>query len=347
MESPTIIPHSKPFLGAEEAQAVADVIAGGHIAEGPVTAAYESELAARLGCVHGVAVSSGTAALQLALAALGVGAQDEVIVPSFVCTALYHAVAAVGAAPVPADIDPLTLNLDPEDVSGRITARTRAVVLAHMFGRASDPEPFLALGVPLIEDCAQSLGATVGGRPAGSFGHAAVVSSYATKVIATGEGGLVATPHPALAERVREIKAYDGRPIDRPRYNFKLTDVQAALGRVQLRRLDAFIRQRREIARRYRSAIGPPLGATDDPGAHIFHRYVIDGGSGAETLIRAAGRHGVRCARPVPAPLHRLRGRTGYPGAEDAWHRAVSVPIYPALTDDEVQHVISVVSGLR
>lgn len=347
MESSITIPHSKPLLGAEEAQAVADVIAGGHIAEGPVTAAYEREMAARMGCAHGVAVSSGTAALQLALEALGVGAQDEVVIPSFVCTALFHAVTAVGAVPVPADIDPLTLNLDPEDVTGRITARTRAVVLAHMFGRASDPEPFLALGVPLIEDCAQSVGSIVRGRPAGSFGHAAVVSSYATKVIATGEGGLVATSHPATAERVRELKAYDGRPIDRRRHNFKLTDLQAAVGRVQLRRLDDFIRRRREIAGRYRSGIGPPLGAADDPGAHIFHRYVIDGGSEAEALIREARRHGVCCARPVQTPLHRLMGLSGYAATEDLWQRAVSVPIYPALADDQVQRVVAVVSGLR
>ncbi len=347
MTEPLIpIPHSKPLLGAEEAQAVAAVIASGHVAEGPETAAFERELAGRMGCDHAVAVSSGTAALHLALAALGVGAGDEVIVPSFVCTALFHAVAAVGAVPVPADIDPATLNLDPADARRRLSPRTRALVLPHLFGRVADPAPFLGLGVPLVEDCAHALGARVTGRPAGSFGHAAVTSSYATKLIATGEGGAVATSSGQLAAAVRDLKQYDRRPLDRARHNFKFTDLQAAVGRVQLRRLEAFIRRRREIAARYRSALGPPLGSDGEPGERIYFRYVVDAGSDAEAFIRRAGRAGIACERPVHTPLHRLMGLGGFPVTEEIWRRSVSIPIYPALTDAEVERVIDVTAAM-
>jgi dTDP-4-amino-4,6-dideoxygalactose transaminase len=341
----TIIPHSKPLLGAEEAQAAAAVVASGQLAEGPETAAYEREIAGRLGCGHAVAVSSGTAALHLALAALGVGAGDEVIVPSFVCSALFHAVAATGAAPVPADIDPATLNLDPADARRRLTPRTAALVLPHLFGRVADPVPFLELGVPLVEDCAHALGARLDGRPAGSFGRVAIASSYATKLIATGEGGAVATNSAALAGAVRELKQYDRRPLDRTRHNLKFTDLQAAVGRVQLRRLEAFILRRRQIAARYRSAFGPPLGGGGEAEGRVFFRYVLDVGSEAEELIRRAARAGVTCERPVHTPLHRMMGLAGFPATEDIWHRSVSIPIYPALTDAEVERVVSALGG--
>ena len=302
-EHPTIIPHSKPLLGAEEAQAVAAVIASGQVAEGPETAAFERELAGRLGCAHAVAVSSGTAALHLALAAMGVGAGDEVVVPSFVCAALFHAVAATGAVPVPADIDPLTLNLDPGDARRRLSARTRALVLPHLFGRVADPAPFLEMGVPLVEDCAHTLGARVDGRPAGSFGHVAVTSSYATKLIATGEGGAVATASEPLAAAVRDLKQYDRRPLDRARYNLKFTDLQAAVGRAQLRRLDAFIRRRRAIAACYRERPRPAPRRREGPGrAHLLPLCprCRDGRGGAHPP-GGAGRHRLRATRAHPA----------------------------------------------
>lgn len=346
-ERPSIIPHSRPFLGVEEAHAVAEVVSSGQVAEGPETAAFEREIAARLDCAQAVAVSSGTAALHLVLSALGIGAGDEVIVPSFVCTALFHAVAAVGAVPVPADIDPRTLNLDPGEARRRLSGRTRAVVLPHMFGRIGEPGPFLEIGVPLIEDCAHALGATRSGRPAGSFGVAAVTSSYATKMIATGEGGAVGTSSLQLADAVRDLKQYDHRPLDRTRFNCKITDLQAAMGRIQLRRLDDFIRRRRDIAALYRGGFGPPIGFNEDAGEHIYFRYVIDAGTDAAEFIQAARLNGIACERPVHTPLHRLLNRTGFPVTDEMWRRCVSVPIYPALTDQEVQRVITVLKSLR
>jgi dTDP-4-amino-4,6-dideoxygalactose transaminase len=341
------IPHSRPTLGEEEARAAAAVVASGHLAEGPAVAAFERELCTRVGVPHAVAVSSGTAALYAALSALGIGPGDEVIMPSFVCSALLNAVGYTGGVPVPADIEPDTLNLDPRDVERRLSRRTRAVILPHMFGLAADPGRFLDLGVPVIEDCAQSIGAQHGSRPVGSFGQAAVFSFYATKVIATGEGGMVATSSRELAARVNDLKTYDRRDEPGSRFNFKLTDIQAAIGRVQLGRLEGFIGRRRAIARSYRSAFqGLPVRLPPDDAGHIYFRYVIDTGADCTEFIRRAAHAGIGCDRPVFIPLHRLLKRGGFARTEQAWRQCVSIPIYPSLTDADVDRIVSVVSGL-
>ena len=347
IEKLPFIPHSKPTLGEEEARAAAAVVASGHVAEGPAVAAFERELCAHVGVAHAVAVSSGTAALHAALAAMGVGPGDEVVIPSFVCSALLNAVAYTGAVPVPADIDAATLNLDPQDVERRLSRRTRAVILPHMFGLPADLDRFVGLGVPVIEDCAQSLGAAHGSRPVGSCGQAAVFSFYATKVIATGEGGMVATPSREIAARVRDLKTYDRRDDPATRFNFKFTDIQAAIGRVQLARLKTFIGRRRAIAHSYRSAFqGLPVRLPPDDAGHIYFRYVIDIGADGTDFIRRAAAAGIGCDRPVYIPLHRLLKLDGFPRTERAWRRCVSIPIYPSLTDVDVERIISAVSGL-
>jgi dTDP-4-amino-4,6-dideoxygalactose transaminase len=246
-----------------------------------------------------------------------------------------------------ADIDPATLNLDPRDVERRLTPRTRAVILVHMFGLAADLHRFLGLGVPIIEDCAHSIGAVQGTKPLGSFGQAAVFSFYATKVIATGEGGMVATPSGELAERIRDLKTYDKKSDYRLRFNYQLTDIQAAVGRVQLARLDRFIARRRDLARRYRAAFKDlPVRLPPDDAGHIYYRYVLNAGTGCGNLIRRASRRGVGCDRPVHTPLHRLLGQAGFPHAEQAWRQSLSLPIYPSLTDADQEQVIEVVSDL-
>lgn len=342
-----LIPHSRPMVGAAEAAAAAEAVASGMLAEGARTAAFEQALARRLGLSSAVAASSGTAALHLALSALGIGPGDEVIVPSFVCAALLHAVARCGATAVPADIDPVTLNLDPADARRRMSRRTRAVVAPHMFGLAADVEGLLALGVPVVEDCAQALGGTSRGRPLGALGAASVFSFYATKVITTGEGGMVASRSEELLDRVRQLKRYDGVDDPAPRFNYKLTEMQAAIGVVQLGRLQAFIDRRRGIAARYTAAFGVhPVGLPPVDPEHIFFRYVVDLRSDAERFLREARAAGVACERPVYRPLHRLLGRQGYPASETAFRQCVSIPIYPALMDTEIDRIIAVVSGL-
>jgi len=242
-----MIPHSRPTVSAEDAERVARVVRSGRLAQGAEVEAFERELATRLGVAAVAAVSSGSAALELALRALDVGPGDEVVVPTYACDALHHAVTRCGAAPVLADADPETFGPSAKDVAHRLTRRARAVVIVHPFGLALDLDAFLALGVPVVEDCAQAIGARVAGRAVGSRGALAIGSFYATKLITSGEGGAVAGPAERLA-RVRDARDYDEREDLIPRFNFKLTDIQAALGRSQLGRLDTFVARRRAIA---------------------------------------------------------------------------------------------------
>jgi dTDP-4-amino-4,6-dideoxygalactose transaminase len=338
-----MIPHSRPFLGLEEEEAVVAVIRSGQLSAGERVAAFERGLAARVGVGQAVAVSSGTAALHLALAALGAGPGDEVAFPTYVCSALLHAVRYVGAAPLLVDVDPETFNLDAQDLRRRVTRRTRAVILPHMFGLPADAEAVRAVGLPVIEDCAMGLGATVGGRPAGAWGDLSVFSFYATKVIACGEGGMVATRDEGLAARVRDARDYDGRQDAVTRFNYKLSDLHAAVGEAQLGRLDAFITRRREVAARYSAALsGAACRLPGDDAGHIFFRYVIRVRGGVEEKIAAFERAGVAARRPVFCPVHRMLGldEKTFPGAEEAHRSALSLPLYPALREEEVETVV-------
>ncbi len=335
-----MIPHSRPSLGDDDARAVARVVRGGQVAQGPEVAAFEAEVAARLAVATTAAVSSGTVALELALQAVGVGRGDDVIVPTYTCDALHHAVVRAGARPVLADVESRTHALAIDDVRRRLTPRTRAIVVVHAFGRAVDVSPFVALGIPVIEDCAQALGAVVDGRPTGARGAAAICSFYATKLVTTGEGGAVGGDA-ATVERVRAAREYDERADLAPRGNAKLTDLQAALGRSQLARLDRFIARRRAIAARYRAALAEtPCVLPEDAGAaHVYHRFVVEVDRPVDGTIAALAARGVTARRPVFRPLHRATGADGYPAAERLWQRSLSLPCYPSLGDGEADAV--------
>jgi dTDP-4-amino-4,6-dideoxygalactose transaminase len=336
-----LIPHSRPTLGEEEAARVARVVAGGQVAQGPEVAAFEAALARRFGVEDAAAVASGTAALELALRALGVGPGDEAIIPTFVCDALWHAVTRVGATPVLADADPLTLSLSADDAKRRVTSRTRCVVVPHAFGRPADVAPFAALGVPVVEDCAQTISPSGTPRPVGSMGAVGIASFYATKLCTTGEGGAVVGPA-ALVGPARAARDYDEQPGLERRFNFKLTDLQAALGLVQLARLDGFLARRRAIAARYRAALaGAPCGMPEDAPRHVYHRFVVTVTRPVEDVMRALAARGVTARRPVFRPLHRALGLGGYPEADRLWNASLSLPCYPTLTDTEVDRVAS------
>jgi perosamine synthetase len=321
---------------------VAAVVRRGWVAAGPEVAAFERELAGWLGTEAAVAVSSGSAALELALRALDVGAGDEVLIPTYVCDALHHAVRRTGATPVLVDADRTTLSLSAADARTRQTPRTRAIVVPHAFGLAADLAPFATLGVPVIEDCAQTVGARLDGRPVGSLGTLAVCSFYATKLLTTGEGGAVAGPA-ALLARVRDARDYDEREDLTPRFNAKLSDLAAALGRSQLARFDAFVARRRAIAARYRARLrgaGCALPAEGGP-RHVYHRFVVEVERPPDAVQASLAARGVAARRPVHRPAHRALGLGGFPEADRLWGRALSVPCYPTLTDGEVDAVAS------
>jgi dTDP-4-amino-4,6-dideoxygalactose transaminase len=337
-----LIAHARPTLDDTDAERVARTIRSGVVAQGGEVEAFEAELAPRFGAAAAAAVGSGTAALELALRALGVGRDDEVIIPTYVCDALYHAVTRCGAQPVLGDADPETGSLSPVDARRRLTTRTRCAIVPHAFGLATDLRAFAGLGVPIVEDCAQALGATIDGRPAGAAGALAVGSFYATKMMTTGEGGAVAGP-PALVARVREARAYDEREDLAPRANAKMTDMQAALGRGQLARLDHFIARRRAIADRYRERLrGLPCRTPPAAGErHVYHRFVITVDRPLDAVQAGLAARGVAARRPVFRPAHRALGRTGFPEADRLWAHSLSIPCYPALADTDVDAVVA------
>lgn len=337
------IPHSRPTLDEAEFLSVTAVLKSGQVAQGEEVLRFEDALTASIGVAGAVAVSSGTAALHLALLALNVGEGDEVAIPSFVCAALLQAVRHVRATPVLIDINPETYNMDVQDLTRRLTPRTKAVIVPHMFGLPADIQEISALGVPVIEDCAQSLGSRLSDIPTGNFGVLSVFSFYATKIICTGEGGMVAGRDPDLLARIRDLRDYDEKEGDALRYNYKLTDLQAALGIAQLRRLPELIARRRVIAQRYDN-LARECGLSGSPACpgdreRIDYRYVLRTDR-LEEIISAGRAAGIAYRRPVFKPLHRYLGLPGYPQTEAAFDHALSLPIYPSLSEVELSKII-------
>ena len=317
------VPHSAPYLGPEEEEAVVRVLRSGRLAQGPEVSAFEEECAAFVGRRHAVAVSSGTAALHLVLQALGLPQRAHVALPSYGCASLITAARLHRAEPVLCDIGD-DLNLDPLCVP----PHTAAVIVPHLFGApAPIPEGLV------IEDIAQSMG-----NGTGKASRVAITSFYATKLVTTGEGGMVFTDDDSLAACVRDRRDYDNRDDFVTRHNYKLTDMQAAIGRVQVKRLPDFLLRRRDIAERYSRAFdGLPLLLPRASG-HAFFRYVVSTGRRGELETHLAA-CGVEAKRPVYRPAHHYLGGV-FPHAERAHAECLSLPIYPKLVDESVDHVI-------
>jgi len=340
------IPHTKPWLTTADARAVSAVVRSGRLSPSPAVEQFESAVARTLGVSGAAAVSSGTAALYLALRALGVGPRDEVLLPSYVCTALLHAIHSTGATARLVDADPESFNLDPDDCRRRLRRRTRAMIVPHLFGLPADLHELLALGPPVIEDCAQTMGVTYRGRPVGSFGAATICSFYATKLVAAGEGGMVASSSPRLLSKIRDGRAYDEQHRFAPSFNFKLSGLHAALGLSQLRRLPMILARRRRIARVYDRALAglpwqQPVSFPDREQA--YYRYVVRTQGHVDRLITRLQAAGVTARRPVFRPIHRYLGLNGFHATDRLWREALSLPIYPELTDAELRRIVSAI----
>lgn len=322
-----MIPHSKPMIGPEEMAAVTRVLESGRLAQGPEVERFEAVCAAVTGRHYAVAVSSGTAALHLALGALGVTLEEPVAVPSYCCASLVTAIRLHGAIPLLCDIGD-DFNLVPQHVP----QTCRAAIVPSLFGA-----PARVPNTPLVvEDIAQALGG-----PAGRTAPVAVASFYATKLVTTGEGGVVLTDDEAMAAYVRDRRDYDNRDDFQMRYPYKMTEFQAALGTVQMGRLPEFIRRRREIASYYSDHLhGLPL-QLPDAADHVYFRYVVqtERRDELEAWLQARG---IEAKRPVYRPAHHyLRGH--YPRSQQAHECALSLPIYPALEDGELQEIIAAI----
>jgi dTDP-4-amino-4,6-dideoxygalactose transaminase len=367
-----MIPVIRPLLGAEEAEAAAEAVASGWVAQGPRVAEFEAAFARSTGSGHAVAVSSCTAGLHLALIAAGVGAGDEVVVPSLSFIATANAARYVGAQAVFADVDPATLNLTPATVEPLLTERTRAVILVDQAGVPADLDAMRALcdprGITVVEDAACAAGATYRGEPAGARASIAAFSFHPRKLLTTGEGGMIITPDPDLAARMRRLREHGmsvsaaerhaGRQpvIERyleVGYNYRMTDIQAAIGLVQLGRLGDIIARRRELAQRYQQLLGqiPGVKMIADPayGTTNFQSFWValpeDFPMTRNELLQHLASAGISARRGIMAahlePAYADYPHVDLPATERLSSSSVILPLFHQLTRDEQDQVIS------
>jgi dTDP-4-amino-4,6-dideoxygalactose transaminase len=347
--SDDIIPHSRPYISDTDIKAVTNALKSGQLSQGPRVKEFERRLEDFIGKKKAAAVSSGTSALHLALLALDIREKDEVIIPSFVCAAVLNSVNYAGATPVIVDIEPLNFNISAAAARRAITRRTKAIIVPHMFGFPAELEELSGLGIPLIEDCAQAIGASFKGGHAGSFGLLSVFSFYATKVLTTGEGGMVLSDSEELISRIKDLRDYDNRDIYVLRYNYKMTDVQASLGISQLAFLKNFIAKRREIASRYFEEFKDCdffLPIRKEGKEPIYYRFVVKTKSKASPYLEKLQQKKVMCQRPVYIPLHLYFNLSGFPNTMEAWERTISIPLYPSLREEEIERIIAVVKEI-
>lgn len=363
MSSPEEIPLAQPVLGTEEEAGVLEVLRSGQLSLGPRVPAFEAAFATAVGAPHASAVSSGTAGLHLGLRAAGVVDGDEVVTSPFSFVASANVVAFERATPVFADIDPRTLNLDPQAAAAAITSRTTALLPVHIFGYPADLPAFERMGLPIVEDACEALGARhADGVPVGARGHAASFGFYANKQLTTGEGGMVLTSDPAVKARIDSERNQGRAPDmgwldhDRLGFNYRMTDLQAAVGIAQVQRLPGMLADRRTVAGWYREALTPiatELGLglpCADSGGDQRGWFVwvvqVPGGVDRDATIRALREHGVQSKPYLPA-IHLMsfyRERYGhrpgeFPVCEDVAARSVALPFFPAMTQGQVERV--------
>jgi perosamine synthetase len=364
------VPITKPALTEEEARAPFESIKGGWVTQGPKVAEFETSVAAYCGAKHGIATTSCTTGLHLALAAIGVRSGDEVIVPSFTFIASPNAILYTGATVVFCEIDPRTFNVDPADVEKRITKRTKAIMPVDQIGLACDIDTINDIakrhGIDVVEDAAPAIGATYEGRKVGANAHQTVFSFHPRKVITTGEGGMITTDDDELAERARRLRAHamsvsdlERHKADRPileeyhelGFNYRMTDIQASIGLVQLRRLDELLRIRIAKARRYERELAdiPVLRTPYTPpyATHTYQSYCIDldPSIDRDDLMARLLRRGIATRRGVMAShlekVYRERiGAVSLPVTEEKARTTMLIPLFATMTDEEQTYVV-------
>lgn len=368
------VPIALPSFSEEEWQALRAPLEAGWVTQGPQVAAFQTAFAERHGVAHAIATTSCTTALHLALAAVGIGPGDEVIIPSFTWVATANVVRYLGATPVLVDVDRSTFNIDPSAAGEAVTDATRVVVAVHLFGLCAEIENLrsaLPSDVAIMEDAACAAGARMGERPAGSLGLAAGFSFHPRKAITTGEGGMLTTNDEAIAERAirlrnhgasipEEVRHGSTRPwllpdFDEVGFNYRMTDLQAAVGNVQLGKLDRFIRERERIAGRYRNELGdlPWLVQPHVPEGwqHAWQAYVCYveeriAPRSRDAIMERLAEVGIQ-TRPGTHAVHTLGAYRdlGYapddlPVARDCQQATMAIPLHNRMTTEDVDHVI-------
>ncbi len=356
------IPIAKPFVGEEEKQAVVQVLSSGQLSQGPKVAEFEKAFAAAHGAKHGVATSNGTTALMAAMMAHNIGPGDEVIIPSFSFFATASCVLSTGARPVFADIDPDTFNLSPAAAEAAITPRTKAIMPVHLYGQPADMPAFEALcqkhGLVLLEDAAQAHLSRIDDRCVGTWGTASF-SFYPTKNMTTTEGGMVLTNDDEIARKLRMIRAqgmntqYYHEVVG---YNFRMTDMAAAIGLVQLGRLPDWTQARISNAQVYNDRLRSVKTPVVAPGyTHVYHQYTVrvPDGVDRDAVAKHLNERGIGVRIYYPLPIHQqpvFQQMDGYqavvlPETEKATRQVFSLPVYPALTAEERDYVIQEINA--
>ncbi|MFF4830463.1 DegT/DnrJ/EryC1/StrS family aminotransferase [Streptomyces sp. NPDC001315] len=361
-----LIPAARPVIDEEEIEAAVRVLRSGRVVQGPEVAAFETEFSEVVSRRHCVAVNSGTSALHLTLLALGIGPGDEVIVPSFSFAASANAVRLVGADVVFADIEPDSFCLDPAAVEAAITPRTAAVMPVHLYGHPAAMDRIMAIaerhGLAVVEDACQAHAAALHGTPVGAFGSAGTFSFYPTKNMHSLEGGMVTT---ADAEIARTLRLLRNQGMEQ-RYaneivgaNVRMTDVSAAIGRVQLAKLDGWTEQRIANAAyltEHISAPGVITPSVAEGARHVFHQYTVRVRGDRDAAMASLTEAGIGNAVYYPTPIHRLKpywepdqkaGRTwDLPETERAAAEVVSLPVHPGLSAGDLERIVSAVNAL-
>ncbi|HEX2884163.1 MAG TPA: DegT/DnrJ/EryC1/StrS family aminotransferase [Candidatus Limnocylindria bacterium] len=352
-----MIPIARPQMGTEEKERVWEALSSGSLAQGPRVREFEEAFAAHIGADHAVATSSGTTALHLALLGYGIGEGDEVITVPFTFIASANSILYTGARPVFVDVAADDFTMDPALVEAAITPRTKAIMPVSLYGQPADLPPIAEIaerrGLAIVEDAAQSHGAAIGERKSGTWG-AGTFSFYPTKNMTTGEGGMVTTNDADLADRIRLLREH-GMKVryhhDVLGYNFRMTDIAAAIGLAQLPKLEGYNARRRAIAARYDAELRGVVTPRVRPGVtHVYHQYTIlvhERDAFAERLKE----RGVGSAIYYPIPVHRQKpflalgyGGVSFPVTDRLTEQVLSIPVHPSLSDEEVDTVIGAVN---
>ena len=370
-----------PSLGEEEWQALREPIESGWLTQGPKVAAFEKAFASRHGVKHAAAVTSATTGLHLALAALGIGPGDEVIVPAFTWVATANVVIYCGATPVFVDVDRITFNIELKDLARRVTPRTKAIIPVHLFGLCADIDAVrsdIRLDIKIVEDAACAAGAALRGRPAGSLGDLGVFSFHPRKSITTGEGGMVTTNNDKLAERVKMLRNHGASVSEEERhrgprpyllpdfdllgFNYRMTDLQGAVGLVQLRKLDQFIDERAQMAARYRKELADIqwlcLPQEPSDGRHAWQAFVtyVDPKTAPRPrneMMEVLQQSGI-ATRPGTHAVHMLgyyQKHYGlkpddFPGARDCDRHSMAIPLHNRMSAEDQAYVIDALHEL-